>query len=618
MAVTSGSFQMSASGYTTTVGWNIARQDVAGNYTVINWWFDANWAGTSSVLSTQSAIWIAGTEVHRHPYNTGRYMRGGRIAGGQFTLYHNENGDCSFGIGGEIAIFTYAVNARGNGWWELPRIARYVQITDCGHINDEENPWVKFNNPANASAFGWLEFVKNGQLLQDEGGSTRIAERNPISNNYTWTLTEAERALIRKMTKNDASITLRYVVHGNNAPAGIHAIADRTLTIVNADPTFSVFSHKDVNVKAVGITGNNQKYIGDASEIEIKVAKADKAVGKKSAEIKNYIFKFLGVELTKPYSATEDVVVKGKIPNTVSGATVSVTAIDSRGKRTEVIKNIDVIPYKAPSLAISGARDNGFDKNTIIKVSGTFSQILVGGVEKNKISLTDGVQYRHKATSTTAWSQWFSRPCTISADKVNVANFTIELDSSGGHDIEVKLTDVLSTVNETIQISAGSPLFFVGIDGRVTIGDVPRKAKPSGKKGQLEVNGDAYANGNKLLEDIAKVIKPKHLDLTRTDNNGWTKIPLGDKIAMYITNNRESVMRTYGANLWGYVNQDDFPVPSGINILGGAVSAHHGDSAISVILKLTTNHIVGTWRNKYTQELNGKIYWSGIIIGEDV
>ena len=43
---------MSASGYTTTVGWNIARQDVAGNYTVTNWWFDANWAGSSTVLST--------------------------------------------------------------------------------------------------------------------------------------------------------------------------------------------------------------------------------------------------------------------------------------------------------------------------------------------------------------------------------------------------------------------------------------------------------------------------------------------------------------------------------------------------------------------------------------
>lgn len=618
MAVTSGSFQMSASGYTTTVGWNIARQDVAGNYTVINWWFDANWAGTSSVLSTQSAIWIAGTEVHRHPYNTGRYMRGGRIAGGQFTLYHNENGDCSFGIGGEMAIYTYAVNARGNGWWELPRIARYVQITSCGDIHDDQNPWVNYNNPAGVKTIGWLEFVKNGQLLAGDNGSTRLVYRENLTPNYVFELTQTERDQLLKLCKNDPQMTLRYVVHGNNAPENIHAIADRTYKVINAEPVFKTFECKDINTKSVAITGDNQKYIGDASEIEIKVAKTDKAVGKKNAEIKNYIFKFLGIELTKPYSATEDVVVKGKIPNTTSGATVSVTAIDSRGKRTEVVKNIDVIPYKAPSLAISGARDNGFDKNTTIKVSGTFSQILVGGVEKNKISLTDGVQYRHKATSTTTWSQWFSRPCTISADKVNVANFAIELDSSGGHDVEVKLTDVLSTVNETIQISAGSPLFFVGIDGRVTIGDVPRKAKPSGKKGQLEVNGDAYANGNKLLEDIAKVIKPKHLDLTRTDNNGWTKIPLGDKIAIYITNNRESAMRTYGANLWGYVNQDDFPVPSGINILGGAISAHHGDSAISVILKLTTDHIVGTWRNKYTQQLSGKIYWSGIIIGEDV
>ena len=606
---------MSASGYTTTVGWNIARQDVAGNYTVINWWFDANWAGTSSVLSTQSAVWIAGTEVHRHPYNTGRYMRGGRIAGGQFTLYHNENGDCSFGIGAEMAIYTYAVNARGNGWWELPRIARYVQITDCGHINDEENPWVKFNNPANAPAFGWLELVKNGQLLKDDGGNTRIAERNPISNNYTWTLTEAERALLRKLTKDDASITIRYVVHGNNAPAGIHAIADRTLTIINADPTFSVFSHKDVNVKTVGITGNNQKYIGDASEIEIKVAKADKAVGKKNAEIKSYIFKFLGVELTKPYSDTEDVVIKGKIPNTASGAIVSVTAIDSRGKKTEVVKNIDVIPYKAPSLAISGARNNGFDKNTTIKVSGTFSQILVGGVEKNKISLTDGVQYRHKATSTTTWSQWFSRPCTISDGKVNVANFTLELDSAQNHDIEVKLTDVLSTANETIQISAGSPLFFVGTDGRVTIGDVPRKAKPNGKKGQLEVNGDAYANGNKLLEAVINSIDPKFVKSVKNDNNGWTEIPINNEYSLYITSKRKTHSITFGAGGWGYLDNSIYPLPKNIDILGGAISGIGGDSAIDVCFNVETA-IVSTWRNKYGGSVITEIYWGGFIIGK--
>ena len=606
---------MSASGYTTTVGWNIARQDVAGNYTVINWWFDANWAGTSSVLSTQSAVWIAGTEVHRHPYNTGRYMRGGRIAGGQFTLYHNENGDCSFGIGAEMAIYTYAVNARGNGWWELPRIARYVQITDCGHINDEENPWVKFNNPANAPAFGWLELVKNGQLLKDDGGNTRIAERNPISNNYTWTLTEAERALLRKLTKDDASITIRYVVHGNNAPAGIHAIADRTLTIINADPTFSVFSHKDVNVKTVGITGNNQKYIGDASEIEIKVAKADKAVGKKNAEIKSYIFKFLGVELTKPYSDTEDVVIKGKIPNTASGAIVSVTAIDSRGKKTEVVKNIDVIPYKAPSLAISGARNNGFDKNTTIKVSGTFSQILVGGVEKNKISLTDGVQYRHKATSTTTWSQWFSRPCTISDGKLNVANFTLELDSAQNHDIEVKLTDVLSTANETIQISAGSPLFFVGTDGRVTIGDVPRKAKPNGKKGQLEVNGDAYANGNKLLEAVINSIDPKFVKSVKNDNNGWTEIPINNEYSLYITSKRKTHSITFGAGGWGYLDNSIYPLPKNIDILGGAISGIGGDSAIDVCFNVETA-IVSTWRNKYGGSVITEIYWGGFIIGK--
>nr|DAP11557.1 MAG TPA: protein of unknown function DUF859 [Caudoviricetes sp.] len=617
MSVSSGSFQMSASGYTTTFGWNIARQDIAGNYTVINWWFDANWAHTSTVLSTQSAIWVAGSEVHRNGYNTGRYMRGGRIASGQHTLYHDANGNCSFGANGEIAIFTYAVNARGSGWWDLPQIARYVQITNCGDINDDQNPWVNYNNPTGAKTIGWLEFVKNGQLLQGDNGSTRLAYRENLTPNYTFELTQAERDQLLKLCKNDPQMTLRYVVHGSNAPENIHAIADRTYKVINAEPVFKVFDYKDTNTKSVAITGSDKALIAGISTLQVKILQKDKATPKKFATIKSYRVVYGTIDKVVDYKDADLDIDLGTINGNADK--LYVEAIDTRNFRTKLEKSINVMVYTPMTIVAEATRKNGFEDDVKLKINGTYDPIKVEGVAKNVIDPLKGVEYRTKATNSTEWSAWKPIPSTStpSSSTYKCNEYTIQLDKQHSFNIELRTTDKLSSVITSLLVDMGYPAFYIGKDGRISIGDVPKIAKEAGKRGQLEVSGNAYANGNRLLENIAKVIKPEHLDLATSDNNGWLKIPLTDKIAMYLTNNRESPLRTYNGNGWGYVDLNDFPTPKGIKILGGAIGAHHGDSAISVVLKTTMTDIVGTWRNKYNQTINGRIYWSGIIIGED-
>ena len=100
-----GSFSINGGGQSTTFGWNLNRQDVAGNYSVIDWWWNANWAATTWYISTQGALWVNGAEVFRNGYNTSRRLHGGRIAGGQISIPHNSDGGKSFGANGEIAIY---------------------------------------------------------------------------------------------------------------------------------------------------------------------------------------------------------------------------------------------------------------------------------------------------------------------------------------------------------------------------------------------------------------------------------------------------------------------------------------------------------------------------------
>ncbi len=615
MSVSSGNFQMSASGYTTTFGWNIARQDIAGNYTVINWWFDANWAHTSTVLSTQSAIWIAGSEVHRNGYNTGRYMRGGRIASGQHTLYHDANGNCSFGANGEIAIFTYAVNARGSGWWDLPQIARYVQITNCGDINDDQNPWVNYNNPTGAKVIGWLEFVKNGQLLAGDNGSTRLAYRENLTPNYVFELTQAERDQLLKLCKNDPQMTLRYVVHGNNAPENAHAIADRTYKIINAEPVFKVFDYKDTNTKSVAITGSDKALIAGISTLQVKILQKDKATPKKFAPIKSYRVVYGTIDKVVDYKDEDLSIDLGTIN---SGADkLYVEAIDTRNFRTKLEKSINVMVYQPMTIVAEATRKNGFEDDVKLKINGTYDPIKVEGVAKNLIDPAKGVEYRTKATNSTEWSTWKPIPSTSTPDSSTYKcnDYTIQLDKQHSFNIELRTTDKLSSVITSLLVDMGYPAFYIGKDGRISIGDVPKIIKEAGKRGQLEVSGNAYANGNRLLEDLKNSIDPKTMKSIRTDNNGWHEIPINSEYSIFVTMARETGMIGFGANAWGYLNNNDYPMPSNITVLGGAVSGLAGDSAIDVCLNLAWT-ISGTWRNKYGNALNAKVYWGGIIFGK--
>lgn len=373
-----------------------------------------------------------------------------------------------------------------------------ASATGTGAVNDEGNPWLSYTNPSAANLDVKLELPDLG-IYEIAGTNVNIG--SPTSGTYTWSLSDSVRNTIRSAMANLKSTTLRATVHDQYS--GTFSWKDTTITIVNANPTFSDFSFQDTNSTTTAITGNNQVMIAGKSTLQAKVSAAQKATPKKSATMSTYRFTLGADEKVVNYSSSADVT--ASLSTNTTAAQITVTAIDSRSNSTTATKSITVVPYSSPTLSASGRRSNGFENSTTISIGGNISLIQVGGTAKNTVDSSTGVQYRYKAASSNTWGNWTSRTSSLntSTGAVTVADFTINLDNQQAYDFQVKITDKLETTTVSFQISVGQPLFWVGTDGRIGVGGMPTQSKISGESGLLDVKGRVFENGHRLISNTA-------------------------------------------------------------------------------------------------------------------
>ena len=120
---------------------------------------------------------------------------------------------------------------------------------------------------------------------------------------------------------------------------------------------------------------------------------------------------------------------------------------------------------------------------------------------KNAVNSTNGVQYRYKDASTSTWGSWtnIASSYNTSTGAITTTDFVLSLDNTKAWNFEFRIIDRLETKTVAISVSQGQPQFFIGADGRVSVGGLPSKERPSGNLGQLEVYGDVYSKGKKLM-----------------------------------------------------------------------------------------------------------------------
>lgn len=332
-------------------------------------------------------------------------------------------------------------------------------------------------------------------------GSTSVQVATGVGDSCTFDTSTIANDLYALIPNNNVySNTISVKTYNGSTLIGTKTCAYNA-HVVNSDPIFSNFAYADVS-SYTSVTGNNQYLIQNASLLRARITTANKAVAQNGATMVQYEFSIAGTTGTKAYSSSSTVDwLPGSVFDVSTSQTLIVTARDSRGNTTSVQKLVNFVPYASPSIVASCERQSNFEADTTVSISGAMSLIQVNGVTKNAVNSTNGVRYRYKESTSSTWGSWTNVASTTAGDgSVSTNSFVVSLNNQKEWDFEFRIVDKITTTTIARHVGQGQPQFFIGADGRTSVGGVPQIAMPTGNLGQLEVNGNAYANGNRLAE----------------------------------------------------------------------------------------------------------------------
>lgn len=442
--------------------WQLAFQDTNGNYSRINWQWGLNISG--------GGFWGSNAIKSNYGYINGGLAFGGntwsnlsgngdhQLLAGSWDIGHNNDGTKAFGMSSEG--YSYGDGNFGNsGSWDLPAIARNVTIAyTSGNINDESNPYIVYNNPAGHGVQAWLELISLT-------GSTQYAFRNGYSSGADFGLTTGERNAIRSAMANVNSTTVRYVTYDTST--GAYGIDDRTISIVNANPTFSTIAYHDSNSTTSTLTGNDQFIIRNNSVLNLDIASGNKATANKGASMVSYTATINGVPTNISYTTSTINQSLGTV-NAGSDQTLAVTATDSRGNTTTVNTTVTMVPYSNPTISATGTREDGFGEDTTIDITAGYSTITVSGTPKNSVNNTNGIGYKVWAVGDSEPGSYTNVASTYSGGNVTITSDPIEtLDQDTEFNVKVKITDALNTTTFSFVVGIGKAALRLGTDGKI-------------------------------------------------------------------------------------------------------------------------------------------------------
>lgn len=497
--------------------YQVTGQSTSGNYSNFKIRVYGYYGGGTSTSSSYGTIWISGTQ-----YNIGGYrLYPGYtlMAEKDITIYHNNDGSFPYTTQA-FAINSYHANGEVSGAIYAPNIARYATITNATDFNDEENPTITYSNPAGNS----VSELKAG--IYDTAGNVCYVEYkdvNKTGSSFTFNLSENERNNLRKAIVNSNSLRVRFYLRTTIGGNQYFSYVEKTMTIVNANPKFTLFDFEDVNTKTLALTGNKLNVIKGYSDVKATIMLLNKAVAQKYSTMSKYRFACGDKSTDITYSASTDV--NGTI-NGVTNGTFNVYAIDSRNNSTLVTKlankTVDYKPLEKGNITVN--RNNGVSEEVTLKINGKIDSVNFGA-KTNSITYS---KYRYKATKTPNWSEYQDLKLTV---KDGVFTFDglikgdtekLGFDINNSYQIELLVKDELSEVTFTATFGSGIPNIALSKNG---VGIMGKYDESEG--GLLQVGGK-----NIFVKDAMTIYSNSRFDMNSGNKvNGLTEhISVGNKL----------------------------------------------------------------------------------------
>ena len=417
------------------------------------------------------------------------------------TVGHSSDGSGSCGISGSVngpsGTSLSGKTSSGGSTVTLDKIDRYATVTSGTNFNDEGNPTIKFSNPAGYRINARLEF----------GGAYIQRDNIPNTGTYTFELTNEERELLRSKCPNSNSLTGREVIATctSGTTEGHWDWSTNTMTIVNANPTFSNFTFEDDNTITKTLTGNNQNIIKNYSNVKVTISTANKAIALKGSTMSKYRFAVGNNSTDITYSDNSSV--NGTI-NKVDNGTFNVYATDSRNNSTLVTKLANsVIEYEPIVLdggQCSATRDDGgVGTNVTLNIGGTIWNKSFGSVTNSIKS----IKYYLKETSSSEWIEGRTVITPVLSGNSFSWSGLIKSDEDDyewlvnkSYDIKIEISDELSS--KTLQltpISSGIPNISFADNGVGIMCDYDESLGGYLQVGGIRVDGEIYSTDEMLI-----------------------------------------------------------------------------------------------------------------------
>lgn len=472
--------------------WSLSDQDITNNRSLISW--EIGVQGTAGY----TAYWYSNAVKINSAYVNGSLVSGAatysnitlsgstrhRLRSGSIWVGHNSDGTKTFSASVSGWLFNNGTRS-ASGSWALTTIPRNSQVSTNASSYDLGDAIGIITNRKSTS------FTHTITIRLNNSSGTILQTIYNVGASTTWTPTSAQIETMQNAIPTSNTLPL-YINQYNNQVKDDSSVT-RTLTLRNANPTFTNFTFKDSNATVAAITGNNQVLVKGQSTLEVKVPSADKMVAIKGATASRYDFAFDGVSNQETY-ATGDVTSDFTTVATSGTRTIQVTAYDSRSNTTRVSKPVIVYDYAAPTITTTLTRENNFGSDTTITIEGTYTPLTIGGTDKNSPQ-TGTLQYRYKE-SDGAFGSWVTKTFTDNGDGTyDVTPFVVSLNNENKYEFEFHIDDEFGTVTTTNSVDVGTPIMFVGQNSgaaAVGINKMP-------ENGALDVEGDIYSNGEKVV-----------------------------------------------------------------------------------------------------------------------
>lgn len=158
------------------IEWQLASQNIAGNYSTINWQAYTDFFNcdaeldNGSVGSSVGTLWANGGRVYNFASNFTNHTV--TMSSGSFNIGHDANGNCTLSMNGSIVVFQSGTSS-GSGSWSLPQIPRYAVI-DGGPNFDvvtDEHIRVAWHSDRAVDYISWWSTAYDGGTHHDTPSS---------------------------------------------------------------------------------------------------------------------------------------------------------------------------------------------------------------------------------------------------------------------------------------------------------------------------------------------------------------------------------------------------------------------------------------------------------------